>query len=1581
MTLTQNVVNKNVANANINNLWLGDEEANTGRRFKGQMDEVRIWNTSRSAAQIRDNMAKSLQGDEPGLVAYYRMDQHVDAGQTTLYDQTPNGNDGTLTNMDPASDWVASTAFNTWIGADFAAWGTTANWSRAAAPAATDNVGIPDYSNTTGYPQGNAPTITGNPMVNHFVLATDAGSTLSSDLNVNGNLLLGADFGAGAHTVTVAGNTLSIGELSIGTGTVDCNGAYDASATTFTDAGTLSLFSAYNLGTLTKSTGTVTLDGLSAQTITGTFNPYNLTIANSVSVDASGATSLIVDNQLAVNAGTFTSASDYHHVSIASGATLELSGDITVSGNWSNDGTFTHNNHTVTFDGVAAQSVTAGGSAFDGMTINNDLSLQDALTAAGTVNLAAEKTIGTSSDVTLSGETTGTGTFNASGGTVTYGRAGDQSLYGGTYDAVSLEGSGTKTAAFALTAGTLSVPNEAVNVVLNGTGTRITNPVLFENTGTVTLGDHPADAFTFTGGISIRESGGPSAVSLQGTLTTSNDADADVVLRRTTITGNATINSGVNGIDFYDNLIINDGAILTTVSVGSSKWIYFHSTINSAVGGRGQLTLSPNFAVKFAGNVGDTTPLGTITVTSGYVEWTYPNITVENLLINGGYLGGVSPSGNMDVGNVTIASDATLKGTTGTFNVSGDWANNGTFTHNDGTVTFDSSGSSSITGSTTFNNVTCTTAGKTLKFDSTAGKTQTISNFTITGSSGNPVVIAPTTPGDAAAINVTNATVQYADVSYSHNSGNTIYAVNSTDGNNNQGWQFGSADDYIWVGRTDSDWDTASNWAYYQAPTSADDDVTISSGTNSLTIDDADRGVKNLTIDSGVTVYVDNARTLTANGTLDNNGTLSIGTGTVDANGTFDATGGNVTFTDAGNLKLGGTVNSLGTLSTANGTVWYDRVGAQTVLFDNYPGLRISGGSSSTKTLGGNLAINGNLTIDVSTTLDAGEGDDYGIILGGDWANSGTFEPREGTVTLNGTNQTLGAGIFHDLTTTGSGTQTLSGTVTVENTFTTGTGTTFALDTHTLNLGSANDGSGLWVNNGTFQKDTGTVNYAENGNQTILALDYSTLGVSGTGTTKTFADGTTSVDTAILLTDTITLTGSSADVVTVQVTNPGVTESRVFTINAPNKTVAIENMTVKGGNIRLDDTWTADHYGGGISLEAGTLNIDGISLSNSKATCGGGIAVSPWVNGFEAILTISDSIITGNEAQWGAGLYNEAERNAAAKTTILNSTISGNTADHGGGICSYNEIDKPAVVTITDSTVCGNSFSEADGGGGIYNQKAGDGSAGVYITDSIIAYNYKVDNSGYLDIKNFSGTIYGNYNIAGDWDAGWGGSGNTAYTYTSGKGEPLFAAYDTILADTIYKPVLADNGGDTGTVALAPDSIAFEAGAKAGSYDDAGTPKYAFYNGSDWVKVEDGTTTVSGVTEITTDQRGADRRETPCIGAYELYAEYRTTGDSAWENPAGWEVYNGLDTNAAILSPDAQNSTKITVRHHDMVWHLKLTIDQTTIEFRRKTAGWTHERGERHPDHCRRTGGRSDGNRRSQFCNADGQADTSHLPG
>ena len=70
--------------------------------FQGQMDEIRIWNTVRTPAQINQNFQLSLTGSESGLVAYYRFDE---GSGTTASDSSGHGNDGTLTS---SSGWINS---------------------------------------------------------------------------------------------------------------------------------------------------------------------------------------------------------------------------------------------------------------------------------------------------------------------------------------------------------------------------------------------------------------------------------------------------------------------------------------------------------------------------------------------------------------------------------------------------------------------------------------------------------------------------------------------------------------------------------------------------------------------------------------------------------------------------------------------------------------------------------------------------------------------------------------------------------------------------------------------------------------------------------------------------------------------------------------------------------------------------------------------------------------------------------------------------------------------------------------------------------------------------------------------------------------------------------------------------------------------------------------------------------------------------------------------------------------------------------------------------------------------------------
>lgn len=197
------------------NFHIGGNEF--GNNFDGMIDEVRIWNDVRTQTEIQDNMFTTLDGDESGLVAYYRFDYGTagesNSGITTLYDITSNNNDGTLNNFaltGSTSNWVSSSAFNTWIGSESTSWSITGNWSRNSVPGTSDNVGVYSY---TG---GNSPSTSGDTTVNHLTIATDATLTCGGNLTVNGNLSIasGATMDMGTHKVSVSGSATNNGTLS-----------------------------------------------------------------------------------------------------------------------------------------------------------------------------------------------------------------------------------------------------------------------------------------------------------------------------------------------------------------------------------------------------------------------------------------------------------------------------------------------------------------------------------------------------------------------------------------------------------------------------------------------------------------------------------------------------------------------------------------------------------------------------------------------------------------------------------------------------------------------------------------------------------------------------------------------------------------------------------------------------------------------------------------------------------------------------------------------------------------------------------------------------------------------------------------------------------------------------------------------------------------------------------------------------------------------------------------------------------------------------------------------------------------------
>lgn len=90
-----------IANRSADPLHLGTYQGMWN--FPGVMDEVRIWNTARSGADITSNMKKQVAPNSTGLVAYYRFNQGVAFGNNTaitgLTDASVTANNATLHNF------------------------------------------------------------------------------------------------------------------------------------------------------------------------------------------------------------------------------------------------------------------------------------------------------------------------------------------------------------------------------------------------------------------------------------------------------------------------------------------------------------------------------------------------------------------------------------------------------------------------------------------------------------------------------------------------------------------------------------------------------------------------------------------------------------------------------------------------------------------------------------------------------------------------------------------------------------------------------------------------------------------------------------------------------------------------------------------------------------------------------------------------------------------------------------------------------------------------------------------------------------------------------------------------------------------------------------------------------------------------------------------------------------------------------------------------------------------------------------------------------------------------------------------
>ena len=73
------------------------------RYLHGALDELRIWNVARTQEELQANMAVDLTGNESGLVGYWKFNT---GSGNTIYDSTPNRNNGTLSGTPDLPQWV-----------------------------------------------------------------------------------------------------------------------------------------------------------------------------------------------------------------------------------------------------------------------------------------------------------------------------------------------------------------------------------------------------------------------------------------------------------------------------------------------------------------------------------------------------------------------------------------------------------------------------------------------------------------------------------------------------------------------------------------------------------------------------------------------------------------------------------------------------------------------------------------------------------------------------------------------------------------------------------------------------------------------------------------------------------------------------------------------------------------------------------------------------------------------------------------------------------------------------------------------------------------------------------------------------------------------------------------------------------------------------------------------------------------------------------------------------------------------------------------------------------------------------------
>jgi len=431
------------------------------------------------------------------------------------------------------------------------------------------------------------------------VATIDMATGGASSVNMDGGLL---DFGGLTGTLTLAGGSATIGELTVSAGSITGSGSVNVETVTFTDA-------------LVTNVNKVTFDGATAEIEMAGGLIENVAALN---MALGGASSLTMDGGLidfggstgvlTLTGGTATVGD----LDITTDTITSSSGSVNVETVTFTDAVVTNVNK-VTFDGASAEIEMAGG------LIEN----------VATVNMA----LGGASSLTMDG---GLIDFGGSAGTLTL--AGGSATIGElTVSSGSITGSGSvnvETVTF-----TDAVMTNVNKVTFDGATAEIEMAGgLIENVAALNMALGGASALTMDGGL-IDFGGAAGTLTLAGGSATIGE----LTVSAGSITGSGSVN--VETVTFTDAVVTNvnkvtfDGATAEIEMAGGL--IENVATIDMAVGGASSVNMDGG-TLNFGGSA------GTLTLAGG-------SATIGELTVSSGSITG---SGSVNVETVTFTDAA-----------------------------------------------------------------------------------------------------------------------------------------------------------------------------------------------------------------------------------------------------------------------------------------------------------------------------------------------------------------------------------------------------------------------------------------------------------------------------------------------------------------------------------------------------------------------------------------------------------------------------------------------------------------------------------------------------------------------------------------------------------------------------------------------------------------------------------------------------------------------------------------------------------------------------------------------------------